>query len=394
MKRLSSERGAVLVHVGISLLGLILFSGFVVDYGVLWESRRQAQNAADAGALAGAVARINDDKSASPSTTSGLVYQSIVNTVGFNPIWGLAPPANTVTMDWTCPDGSTNCVHVDVFRDGTHNSTTLPTFVMRIANIQSQGTKAHAIAQVVPANGTGCMRPWFVIDRYTDVNGDGLFASPPDLYSDGATGTGYKIPDDFGTPVTFHANLSPSGYGQVDVGSGGNGINTAIEQCVSNQVYYVGETVRVKPGSTNGPEQQGVDQLIQWDPGSSVQVTTNPDGTKNATVVNSCAPQCSCPGNPDSMCPNGPGVSPRVAIVPVCDPTYPACASGGQSNDTIIIKEFLSFYIVSYSGNGNNLDINAILVNSAGQIVPTGGGNPAGAVPPSGAFLKAVVLVR
>ena len=130
-------------------------------------------------------------------------------------------------MDWTCPDGSTNCVHVDVVRDGTHNSTALPTFVMRIANIQSQGTKAHAIAQVVPANGTGCMRPWFVIDRYTDVNGDGMYTSPPDLYNGGATGTGYKIPDDVGTTVTFHANLSPSAYGQVDVGSGGNALNSA-----------------------------------------------------------------------------------------------------------------------------------------------------------------------
>ena len=47
MRRLSSERGATLVHVGISMLGLIVFSGFVVDYGVLWQSRRQAQNAAD-----------------------------------------------------------------------------------------------------------------------------------------------------------------------------------------------------------------------------------------------------------------------------------------------------------------------------------------------------------
>ena len=109
MRRLSSERGATLVHVGISMLGLIVFSGFVVDYGVLWQSRRQAQNAADAGALAGAVARINDDQSANPSTTSGMVYESIVSTVGFNPIWGLAPPPSTVTMDWNCPDGTTNC---------------------------------------------------------------------------------------------------------------------------------------------------------------------------------------------------------------------------------------------------------------------------------------------
>src|SRR5436190_12629860 len=182
MGRLSSERGATLVHVGITLLGLILFSGFVIDYGVMWESRRQAQNAADAGALAGAISRIKEDTSANPSTTSGPVYTSIVNTVGFNPIWGLAPPPNTVAIDWICPDATTNCVHVDVFRDGTNNSTTLPTFLMKMANIQSQGTKAHAIAQIIPANGTGCMRPWFLIDRYTDVDGNGLFTSPPDLY--------------------------------------------------------------------------------------------------------------------------------------------------------------------------------------------------------------------
>ncbi len=388
MGRLSSERGATLVHVGISLVGLILFSGLVIDYGVMWESRRQAQNAADAGALAGAVSRIEEDQSANPSTTSGPVYQSIVNTVGFNPIWGVAPPPGTVGIDWNCPDGTTNCVHVDVYRDGTHTSTTLPTFFMKLANIQSQGTKAHAIAAIVGANATGCMRPWFLLDRYTDVNGDGKFTSPPDVYTSGANGTGYKVPQDIGTTVTFHANLSPSGYGQVDVGSGGNAIRDAIEQCVSNQTYYVGETVGVKPGGTVGPEQQGVQQLIQWDPNASVQVTTT-NGINKATVVNSCAPQCSCPGNPNSLCPNGPGISPRVVVVPVCDPTYADCANGGANNGSIIIKEFLSFFVVGYSGGGNNFDITAILLNSAGSQVSSG--NP---VPPSGAFLETVVLIR
>ena len=395
--RWSNERGAALVHVGITLMGLMLFSGFVVDYGVMWESRRQAQNAADAGALAGAIARINDDQSANPSTTSGLVYQSIVGTVGLNPIWGVAPPPSTVALDWNCPDGTTNCVHVDVFRDGTHDSTALPTFFMKMRNVQTQGTKAHAIAKIVPANGTGCMRPWFLIDRYTDVNGDGIFTSGTDVYDGNpqdagrppTSYTGYQVPYDIGLSVTFHANLSPSGYGQVDVGSGGNALNTAIEQCVSNQIYYVGETVGVKPGATNGPEQHGVQQLIDWDPNATVQVTTDAYGNKKATVVNSCAPQCSCPGNPNSMCPNGPGVSPRVAVVPVCEPTSPACSSGGQSNDTIVIKEFLSFFIVGYTGIDTKLDITSTLINSAGTIAS--GGSPA---PTSGAFLQTAVLIR
>ncbi|PYR46662.1 MAG: hypothetical protein DMF89_21335 [Acidobacteria bacterium] len=389
MQRLSSERGATLVHVGIMLLGMLLLSGYVVDYGVMWASRRQAQNAADAGALAGAFSRINEDQSPNPSTTSGPVYQSIVNTVGFNPIWGQNPPPPAVAIDWNCPDGTTNCVHVDVFRDGTHGSTALPTFFMNMANIQSQGTRAHAIAKIVPANGTGCMRPWFMIDKYTDVNNDGMFTSPPDLYTPGVGGTGWQVPGDIGTTATFHNNLSPSGYFQVDVGSGGNAIRDAIEQCVSSQMYYVGESVGTKPGSTSGPEVQGVDTVIGWDPGASVQITYNPDGTKKATVVNSCAPSCSCPGNPNSFCPNGPGVSPRVFVVPVCAPTAPDCALGGQNNNQITIKAFLSFFLVGSSGNGSSLDITATLINSAGSIVPNG--SPA---TPGAPFLETVVLIR
>ena len=389
MGRLSSERGATLVHVGITLLGLILFSGFVIDYGVMWESRRQAQNAADAGALAGAISRIKEDTSANPSTTSGRVYTSIVNTVGFNPIWGLAPPPNTVAIDWICPDATTNCVHVDVFRDGTNNSTTLPTFLMKMANIQSQGTKAHAIAQIIPANGTGCMRPWFLIDRYTDVDGNGLFTSPPDLYDGSATGTGFKVPDDIGLTTVFHNGTGSGGYGQVDTGSGGRGIRDAIEQCVSDLTYYVGQTdVRVKPGSVSGPEIQGITDVLGWDPNASVQVTTDANGIKHATVVNSCAPQCTCPGNPNSVCPNGPGISPRVFIVPVCEPTYADCASGGINNSTIIIKEFLSFFLLNVQNNGQDLAINAILVNTAGTAT---NGNP---TPAGGGFLQTVVLVR
>ena len=58
--RLRDDRGAIIIHVAFALLALIAFSAFVVDMGVMWVSRRQAQNAADAGALAGAVALMKD----------------------------------------------------------------------------------------------------------------------------------------------------------------------------------------------------------------------------------------------------------------------------------------------------------------------------------------------
>ena len=51
----STERGAILIVVAVALLVLVGFSAIVVDYGILWVSRSQAQAAADAGALAGAI---------------------------------------------------------------------------------------------------------------------------------------------------------------------------------------------------------------------------------------------------------------------------------------------------------------------------------------------------
>ena len=53
-RRSSSERGSILVQVGVAIIVLIAFTAFVADYGLMWVARRQAQNAADAGALAGA----------------------------------------------------------------------------------------------------------------------------------------------------------------------------------------------------------------------------------------------------------------------------------------------------------------------------------------------------
>ena len=65
-----NEQGAITIHVAIALIALLAFSSFVIDYGVLWVSRRQAQNAADAGALAGAVSLIRDG-GATPTATTG-----------------------------------------------------------------------------------------------------------------------------------------------------------------------------------------------------------------------------------------------------------------------------------------------------------------------------------
>ena len=52
--RRRSERGAVLMYTAIMLVALTAMSALAIDLGVMFVGRHQAQNAADAGALAAA----------------------------------------------------------------------------------------------------------------------------------------------------------------------------------------------------------------------------------------------------------------------------------------------------------------------------------------------------
>src|SRR5262245_10245387 len=84
--RRHNERGAVLVQTAIAMIGLIAFNGLVVDYGVLWLARRQAQSAADAGAMAGAIqlAFFDFDDTAAAKTKA-------ISAAEQNWVWGEAP---------------------------------------------------------------------------------------------------------------------------------------------------------------------------------------------------------------------------------------------------------------------------------------------------------------
>ena len=94
---LRSERGAILLHVAIGLLILIAVNTFVVDYGVMWVGRRQAQNAADAGALAGAVAIAFDVDGWTDRTETGPARTAARQMAVTNVVWGQAPDVNIAT---------------------------------------------------------------------------------------------------------------------------------------------------------------------------------------------------------------------------------------------------------------------------------------------------------
>src|SRR5262245_58087103 len=171
-----SERGAMLIMVAICLLALTLLSAFVIDQGIIYASKRQAQNSADAGAMSAAI-NMRDDPSDLVQARAAARRVANANTV-----WAEAPAAADVLVDLpiTCPPGTgtgTGCVRVDVMRGGVDrfgalHTNTLPTLFAQLAGITSQRIQATATAQVTSGNAVQCIKPWVVADKWTDTTPD------------------------------------------------------------------------------------------------------------------------------------------------------------------------------------------------------------------------------
>jgi len=191
---LASERGAVLVYAALTVFVWLGLATFVVDYGVLWASRHQAQTAADAGALAGALARAYDDFD-DPPAALGPTAVSAAGVADGNLVWGASSHA---AVSFPCPPEAlapVRCVRVDVYRNGENGSDNVPLWFGAIIGVRSQGVKATASAQVMIANGTNCLRPWAIPDAWTEGAGAGRFTKYADF-----TGAPLAAPHDDYTP--------------------------------------------------------------------------------------------------------------------------------------------------------------------------------------------------
>ncbi len=175
----------MIVQAAMTMLVLIGLSAFVVDYGVLWLSREQAQNAADAGAVAGAIGRAYDDPDPASSSV-GVVPESVQKAVAANPIWFDANAAKSF-VEYGCPPGADRCVKVDVYRDGTSDSVALPTFFGPVLGITLQGVRATATAQVAVGNGTTCLKPWAIPDKWVEGS------APPNDHFEKYDGAGVPL---------------------------------------------------------------------------------------------------------------------------------------------------------------------------------------------------------
>lgn len=326
MERMS-QRGAVLIHVAIALLGLVAFSTFVADYGIMWVGRGQAQTAADAGALSGAVALAFEN-----STDFAAAQQKARAVAISNGVFGAAPDVQLTDVTFPpCPPGAPGlpdtCVKVDAFRNLARGNP-LPVFFGPIVGISSQGVVATATAQVLTGDTTECLKPWAILDRWDEYNAaggepdwpnpdpdfgplstfdkysTGQGQAPPqenDLYvppgGNNGTGTGFTLPADFGKQFAVkvgdntNSTVSPGWFRAIKVArldgqNGGSVYRDNIQGCGGLPASYadpatvcpadIGNGDReywqargcygVEPGNMVGPTKQGVDAVVARDP--------------------------------------------------------------------------------------------------------------------------------
>jgi hypothetical protein len=401
-RRAASEQGTVFIHVAIALFALFGIMAYVFDLGIVWVSRGQAQNAADAGALSGALARAFDDFD-DPPVADGIADTSGRLAALANSVWSAAPGVN---MSWNCPTGVVGrCARADVYRNGEFASASLPLIFGPVLGITNHGVRATATAVVSVANSTRCMRPFSVADRWLEVLGtdpdnydhwvkDGsgyLELDPKDSYS---PGTGWTIPEDIGQEQILKGGNNPnSDTDPVTPGwmlpvrlpdgaggyiSGADDYREAIWKCIGAKVS-IGDLLPLENGVMVGPTDQGVQDLIDLDPDAFFNPMTK-------EIEDSCAP---------GVCPIVGAVaeSPRIVPIAVWDTDefnrrqatgeWGDCPIAGGQKCVRVVK-ILGYFITGMSGQ----DVVGILMTMPGDWDAGAG------MPPGDSFLINIRLVR
>jgi len=399
MRRLSSENGAVLLHVIVAMILLIGINTFVIDYGVMWVGRNQAQNSADAGAMAGAIALAYDNWS--NRTDSGPAKTFAYQATQQNWIWGKVP-ALSITNDVTFPTvpadpcADTSCVRVNVYRNVPAGNP-LPTPFGTAIGLSTQGVRAMAIARAAAANASDCLKPWAIPDKWTEIyptpkpwdlnsqfdiaDKKGVPLPNPDVYvapTDTDPGTGFDVRYDIGLKVTLkygnpQDSPAPGVFLPIDLPNasgdpevGGANYRAAIAGCNGVAVGKT-DSLSVENGNMVGPTKQGVDALIAKDPNATWDSTSK-------KVINSCAQA----GTPCAA------RSPRIVAIPVYDTL---AYEQGKQNGNVNVKlvNILGFFIDKMQGN----DVVGYFTNVPGLFVAG-----KGSVGVNSGFAKVIMLVR
>ena len=365
------ERGMTFAFVAVGLTAFLAATTLAIDVGMFMTARSQAQNAADAGALAGAVALGFDDFD--DRSMSGPADQGAINTAVANQVIGseVSVQPSDVTFPLG-PGGESNRVRVDVYRT-SERANSIATLIGPLFGVPTVDIIATATAEAAPANAMTCVKPFTIPDRWVE-NSDppwtpdstfdryddkGKLLPNADVYiaPDQPGYAGYDPMRDKGTELMIRAgtgnNVAPSFYWSwaMPGGTGASFYRTNIADC-NQALFSYGALMSPEPGNMTGPTGQGVDDLIAKDPDAYWDDSSN-------SVKSSKHP------------------SPRVFPIPLYDPEYYESGKTNGRNASLRMANWVGFFVEGRSGNNVYGRITPIL----GVIDPDAGPAPAGAFP-------------
>ena len=300
------ERGFVLVFVGVGMMAFVAATMLAIDVGMMMVARSEAQTAADAGALAGAVALAFDDFNDRSAT--GPAVQNAIVVAQSNQVMSQA--VSVTPADVTFP--TQERVRVDVFRTGGR-ANPVATMLGPFFGYPTVDITATATADAVPANAATCIKPWAIPDKWREMQ------TPPwdsadsfDRYIQNGPRRGQLIPQpDRFVPITQPGytgyQQSPSGpdYGrQVTIkqgnpqqsvsasdffpialppNSGAAWYQQMIPGCWPD-VAEIGDLIPVEPGNMVGPTNAGTKMLIDRDPSAYCSRRRQCDATQHCQL--------------------------------------------------------------------------------------------------------------
>lgn len=382
IRRARDERGMSLVFVAVGFMAFLAATTLAIDVGMFMTARSQAQNSADAGALAGAVALVFDDYT--DRTPTGPAVQSAIEAATANRV--MSEAVSVTPADVTFPPderGLPNRVRVDVFRTAARGNP-VATMMGRFFRVPTADISATATAEASPANAATCVKPWAVPDKWLEMQTppwepdvdtfdlyrpNGTPLPNPDVYrpvTSGPSYTGFSSDPagpDYGMRVTLkagnpHQAISASHFLAIALppNTGAFWYEENIPGCWPG-IMEIGDMVPVEPGNMTGPTKSGTETLIDKDPNAYWD-----EGRRR--VVSSFTP------------------SPRCVVIPVFDP-YVYKESRQHGRQDIKVANLVGFFIESMTTN-----------SVTGRLIPAAGLIRGEGEVPGGAYLKAIRLVR
>ena len=327
-----------MVLVSVGFMGFVAATTLAVDVGMFMVARSEAQNAADAAALAGATALVYNDFN--DRSSGGPAVQSAINTALENKVMRSA--VSVLPGDVTFPNdqfGRPNLVKVTVFRTASRNNA-VPTLIGSVFGITSIDIQATATAQAAPATGMTCVKPFIIPDLWTEAqdpswsynstferyDNKGDLLPNPDSYTKRGYGEAQR-----GWKLVLRAahgnNLNPSMYysWKMPLQIGGSFYEENIANC-NTSVIELGYEAQQEPGAMEGPTLQGLEQLLAKDPDAYWD-----DSKKD--YVSDQRP------------------SPRVFPIPLYNPDEYQGGKETGRKATLIVSNWLGFFLEDVSGS-------------------------------------------